>query len=492
MFEAVELGHRIDKASYQAALPALREALLDAQYELHEKPDFAVLILINGIDGAGKGETVNLLHEWMDPRLIDSHAFGPPSDEEAERPPMWRFWRALPPKGRIGILFGSWYTQPLLDRVAGRCRESELRATIDDIVRFETMLAEEGVLLLKFWFHLGKRQQKARLKALERDPRTRWRVGEQDWALFRHYDRHREVAEDVLLRTSTAEAPWVAIDGEDPYYRSLTAGRLLLESLRRRLDAGRAPQVFAAPPPLLPPLDQVRVLDRLELERPLGKSDYTELLETWQGRLNLLSRDPRFARHGVVMVFEGNDAAGKGGAIRRVVGALDARQYQVIPVAAPADEERAQPYLWRFWRHLSRRGRFVIFDRSWYGRVLVERVEGLCPEPAWCRAYGEINDFERQLTRHGLVLCKFWLAIDRDEQLRRFQAREQTRFKRFKITAEDWRNREKWDDYSAAVHDMVERTSTSAAPWTLVEANNKYFARIKVLQTLCEAIETRL
>lgn len=492
MFEAVELGHRLDKAEYEAALPGLRAALLDAQYELRERPDFPVLILINGIDGAGKGETVNLLNEWMDPRLIDSHAFGPPSDEEAERPPMWRFWRALPPKGRIGILFGSWYTEPLLQHGTGRRRDSKLLATVSDIVRFETMLAEEGVLLLKFWFHLGKKEQKTRLKALERDPRTRWRVGEQDWELFKHYDDYRAVAEDVLLRTSTAEAPWVAIDGEDPCFRSLTVGRLLLEALRRRLEAGRAPLAVAAPPPLLPPLDRVRVLDRLKLDQKLSKSLYKDQLEDLQGRLNLLSRDPRLARHGVVVVFEGNDAAGKGGAIRRLTGALDARQYQVVQVAAPGDEERAKPYLWRFWRHLPRRGRFVIFDRSWYGRVLVERVEGFCSELDWCRAYGEINDFERQMTEHGLILCKFWLAIDRDEQLRRFESREQTRFKRFKITAEDWRNREKWDPYGAAVHDMVERTSTNTAPWTLVEANNKHFARIKVLRTLCEAIEAKL
>lgn len=492
MFETAELGHRIDKAHYREQLPKLREALLDAQYELKEKPEFSVVILINGVDGAGKGETVNLLNEWMDPRLIDTHAFGEASHEEYVQPAMWRFWRALPPKGRIGILFGSWYTLPILNRVAARFDEAQLQTAIEDIVRFETMLADEGVLLLKFWFHLGKAQQKARLKALEDDPRTRWRVGEEDWRHFKNYDAFRTVSEQVLLRTSTGTAPWVVVDGQDERYRSLTVGTLLHETLRHRLDQGAPATRHSSAAPLLAPLDGVRVLDRLVLNQTLEKVDYTRQLEKWQGKLNLLSRDPRFAQTAVVAVFEGNDAAGKGGAIRRITGALDARHYHVIPVAAPTEDERAQPYLWRFWRKLPKRGKFAIFDRSWYGRVLVERVEGFAAEADWMRAYGEINDFERQLTDAGVVVIKFWLAIDADEQLRRFQEREQTGFKRFKITAEDWRNREKWDAYREAVHDMVERTSTAAASWVLVEANNKYYARLKVLKTMCEAIERQL
>jgi polyphosphate:AMP phosphotransferase len=492
MFEAAELGHHIDKETYRKQLPPLREALLDAQYELKEKPEFSVVILINGVDGAGKGETVNLLNEWMDPRLIDTHAFGDAEHAEYAQPSMWRFWRSLPPKGRIGILFGSWYTVPILHRVSGERDEAGLQRAVDEIVRFETMLANEGVLLLKFWFHLGKKQQKARLQALEKDPRTRWRVGESDWEHFKHYDEFRAVSEDVLLRTSTGQAPWVVVDGEEARYRSLTVGKLLLESLRKRLDhqgEGRNPAPAA---PLLAPIDGIRLLDTLKLDHPLSKSDYEAQLETWQGRLNALSRDVRFREAAVVAVFEGNDAAGKGGTIRRVTGALDARHYHVIPIAAPTEEERAQPYLWRFWRKLPKRGKFAIFDRSWYGRVLVERVEGFAPEADWMRAYGEINDFERQLTEAGVIVIKFWLAIDADEQLKRFKAREETGFKRFKITEEDWRNRDKWDTYREAVHDMVERTSTRDAPWVLVEANNKYHARIKVLRTLCETIEARL
>jgi len=193
-----------------------------------------------------------------------------------------------------------------------------------------------------------------------------------------------------------------------------------------------------------------------------------------------------------VLLFEGNDAAGKGGSIRRITQALDARTYRIIPVAAPTEEERAQPYLWRFWRHLPRKGRVAIFDRSWYGRVLVERVEGFCTHADWMRAYGEINDFEEQLVRNRTVVIKFWLAISQEEQLKRFKEREKIGFKRFKITEEDWRNREKWPLYEQAVCDMIDRTSTEIAPWTLVEANNKWYARLKVLKTVCTRIEKAL
>jgi polyphosphate kinase 2 (PPK2 family) len=262
--------------------------------------------------------------------------------------------------------------------------------------------------------------------------------------------------------------------------------------MRERLDE---PPAKAAPdrtPPLPAPGDRLNILTALQLDQLLSKAAYERALEEWQGRLNRAARDPRFKRLSVVAVFEGNDGAGKGGAIRRVTGALDARYYANIPVAAPTEEERAQPYLWRFWRRLPRRGRFTLFDRSWYGRVLVERVEGFCSEGDWMRAYGEINDFEHSLLQHGVVLVKFWLAVTKDEQFQRFKLREKVAFKRFKITDDDWRNREKWDAYEAAVCDMVDRTSTATTPWTLVEANNKTYARIKVLKTVCEAVEQAL
>jgi len=492
MFESAELGHQIDKTTYDREEPKLREALLNAQYDLAQAKRFPVIIVIGGVDGAGKGETVNLLNEWMDPRHIHTHAFPEPSDEERERPRMWRYWRALPPRGKIGILFGAWHTAPIVERVMGSSTKAELTQAIAEIVRFEKMLTDEGALILKFWFHLSKDQQKKRLKALEKDPKTRWRVTDTDWERFKIYDRFRKVSEEFLRYTSKAEAPWIVVEGADARYRSLTVGRLLLEAMRERLDEKPVKHLPDKTPPMLPRIDNRDMLGALDLSLRVPKEKYETQLERWQGRLNLLSRDPRFSALSVITVFEGQDAAGKGGAIRRITGALDARRYQGIPVAAPSEEERAQPYLWRFWRHLPRRGRFTIFDRSWYGRVLVERVEGFCREYDWNRAYSEINDFEEQLAHNDTVLVKFWLQISKEEQLKRFKEREKTSFKRFKITAEDWRNREKWDAYHTAVCDMIDRTSTSIAPWTLVEANDKYHARIKVLRTLCERIEEAL
>jgi polyphosphate:AMP phosphotransferase len=492
MFESANLRHKVPKAVYREEEARLRAALLDAQYDLKVDGRFAVLILIAGVEGAGKGETIDLLNEWMDPRHIQTSAFGPRSDEEIERPAHWRFWRALPPKGKIGIFFGAWQTLPIAQRLMGEIDDGEFARSIGAIRRLEKMLVDEGVLLLKYWFHLSKEQQKQRIKALEKDRKTRWRVSEIDWGFVKIHDRFVEVCDPFVRQTSTAEAPWLVVPGADPNYRALTVGRHLLSALRERLDA-QAPAVRPnATPPLQVAFDRVNVLSALELDRPMTREDYRKELHKWQGRLAVASRDPRFAALSVVGVFEGNDGAGKGGAIRRVTGALDARRYDTTPVAAPTEEERAQPYLWRFWRRLPRRGRFAFFDRSWYGRVLVERIEGFCGEADWRRAYDEINEFENSLVEHGVVVVKFWLAVSKDEQFRRFKAREEVAFKRFKITDEDWRNREKWDAYEAAVCDMVDRTSTATAPWTLVEANNKYHARIKVLRTLCEAVEGAL
>ena len=492
MFESAELGHRIDKDTYEQQVPPLRQALLNAQYDLLEKATFPAILLIGGVDGAGKGETVNLLNAWMDPRHIQTHAMGEPSDEESERPPMWRFWRALPPKGKIGIFFGSWYTDPIVRRAFGDIGDAELDQQLQDVVRFERMLADEGALILKFWLHLSKKQQGQRLRSLESNPRTAWRVTPTDWRNFKRYDEFRRVDERALRQTSTAEAPWIVVEGGDARYRSLTVGTTILHALRARLDDSQTTPSIVHAPPFAPALDRVSVLEALDQSHVLDRKTYEAELETYQGKLNLLTRHPRFKKRSMVVVFEGVDAAGKGGAIRRITAALDARQYDVVPVAAPTEEERAQPYLWRFWRHVPRRGQITIFDRSWYGRVLVERIEGFCSEADWMRAYAEINDFEDQLARNGTLVVKFWVAIDKDEQLRRFQEREAVAFKHFKITPEDWRNRDKWDQYETAAVDMIDRTSTEAAPWTLVAADDKHYARVKILKTLARRLEHAL
>jgi len=496
MFESAELGHKIDKATYEAEVTQLREALLEAQMELTTLAKFPVIILVGGLDGAGRGETVNLLNEWMDPRFVQTHGMGDPSEEELDRPMMWRFWRALPPKGKIGVFLGSWYTWPILNHVMGSTQVGDLDQSLERAKRLEKMLVNEGALIIKFWMHLSKDKQEKRLKTLEKDPQTRWRVSSRDWAHFALYDKFLGVHEKVIRHTSTAEAPWTIVEGYNAHYRNITVGKAILAAIRQRL-ADVAVKSASAPTsapvsPLSPTRDPLTLLTSLDLTQKIDKKTFQLELEKYQGKLALLTRHPKFKGITVVAMFEGNDAAGKGGAIRRITSALDARYYDVIPIAAPTEEERAQPYLWRFWRHIPRRARVTIFDRSWYGRVLVERVEGFCSPTDWMRAYSEINDFEAQLVRHNIVVVKFWLTISKDEQLRRFKERETIGFKRFKITDEDWRNRDKWEAYENAVCDMVDRTSTEIAPWTLVEANDKNFARIKILKTLCRQIETAM
>ena len=479
MFESAELDHKVSKGTYKREESRLRERLLNAQYDLKENGRFPVLILIAGVEGAGKGETVNQLNDWMDSRHVLTHGFAEPSDEERERPHLWRFWKALPPKGKVGVFFGAWHTDPIVERVHGRIDAAEYGERIDEIIRLEKMLCDEGVLLLKYWFHVTRKVQRKNLKAKGEDADL-------------PYKRFLKVSEAFVRRTSTAEAPWIIVPGADERYRAITFGRHLVAALRERLDDKPVKRLPDREPPLVRPADRLNVIRALKLDQPLDKDEYKAQYEKLQTRLNALSREKGFRKTSVVAVFEGNDAAGKGGAIRRVTSAVDARYCRTVPVAAPTEEERAQPYLWRFWRHLPRRGRILLFDRSWYGRVLVERVERFAAEADWLRAYSEINEFERSLVGHDMVLVKFWLAISKEEQYRRFKRRETIAFKRFKITEEDWRNRKKWDDYEQAVCDMVDRTSTSIAPWTLVEANNKYYARIKVLKTLCEAIEKKL
>jgi len=509
MFEAVEGGEKIDKATYEKRVSKLRAALLDMQYRILQAKKFPVVVVIAGVEGAGKGETVNLLNEWMDPRHIQSHAVGAPTDEEAQRPPMWRFWRRLPAKGKIGVFFGSWYTMPIVTHVMGESSKKDLDLAMADVRHFETMLAKEGALVVKYWFHLSKKDMKSRLEELEEDKHTRWRVTRDDWKRFAQYDDYRRVSERALTETWTNDAPWTLVNGSDPRGRVLFVGESLLSAMSDRFERenGKPAKAEESAEPVKakatakkvkteatakPKKPKPSVLANLDLTQKLAKKEYERQIDKWQRELALLTRHKKFEKLSPVLVFEGADAAGKGGAIRRVTQSIDARLFEVHPVAAPSDEERAQPYLWRFWRHAPRDGKFCIFDRSWYGRVLVERVEGFCAESDWKRAFDEIVDFEAQLVRAGCPISKFWLQISPEEQLRRFKEREATKWKQFKITDEDWRNREKWESYQTAASEMIERTSADFAPWTVVSAEDKYHARIHILKTICESIESAL
>ena len=493
MFEAAEVGRSTSKKAYEAALPAMRAELLAAQFALADS-DVPVVVIIGGVDGAGKGEVVNRLHEWLDARGLEVFAFGPPSDEESDRPRFWRYWRCLPARGRIGILFGSWYTDPIIARVNKQAKQPELDQAMQRVRRFERMLAEDGALIVKFWFHLSRKAQKDKFHKLEANPETAWRVSPQDWKHFKLYKRFRSVCERALRQTDSAEAPWLLVESACPRYRDLFVGRTLAESIRRRLEqppaAGTRPVTARSAPPA--GAAGHTILDSVDLSQTLADQAYKRRLKRAQAALAGRVWEANSRRISTVVVFEGWDAAGKGGAIRRMNQAIDARLSRVISVAAPTDEERAHHYLWRFWRHLPRGGHVTIYDRSWYGRVLVERVEGFAADADWQRAYSEINEFEEQLVESGIVLVKFWLHISADEQLRRFREREKTPWKKHKITDEDWRNRERWDAYELAVNEMVARTSTEFAPWTVVPANCKRLARVHVVDTVGRRLQEAL
>ena len=483
---------RLPKKDYETRVPALRAALVQMQVELQRAP-FPVLLVIAGDEASGKGDVVNILNGWLDPRGVETFAFHAPTDEERERPLMWRYWRCLPPRGRLAIYAGGWHTDALATDPHRPRELADFEQTLRRLAHFERLLAAGGALIVKIWLHLAKDVQRARLCELEEDPDTAWRVSPGDWESHRNYNHLAHLAEKMRRLTHRPGAPWHVIDAADWRARNLAVGHYLLARFRKHVRAHGE----AAPPakprritPLRPA--GLRRLLALSLDQPLSEETYQLKRDKWLGRLNRAVRAAAERGRSIVWVFEGWDAAGKGGAIRRLTSAIDARDYRVIPVAKPTDEEKAHHYLWRFWRHVPRAGRVTIYDRSWYGRVLVERLEGFCREDEWRRAYTELNDFEAQLTAHGIIVLKFWLQLSRDEQLRRFRDREQTDYKRHKINAEDWRNRRQWHAYEVAVGDMLALTHRPRAPWHLVPADNKRFARLEILKASCKLIAAAL
>ncbi len=481
-------SEKLKKREFEARLPALRAELLEVQNSLR-KADFPVIVLFAGVDGAGKSEMVNSLNEWMDPRWLINRAYARSSDSdtEVERPVLRRYWHDLPPRGQIGLFLSAWYSQVLLGSVAQTVSESEFPRHVERIGQFERTLATDGALILKFWMHLDKRRQRKQLEKLEANPLTAWRVTHTDWAHWAMYNRFVVAGDQIIDATDTPLAPWRIIDGADQRYRSMAIGQHILDAIKKRLDGASPPPVSADYSP-----SPVNWLSSVDLKQTLNKKEYRQRRELAQGDLNRLCRQAKQQKVSSVLVFEGWDAAGKGGAIRRILRATDPRTYRVIPIAAPTEEEHLQHYLWRFWRHLPSAGNITFFDRSWYGRVLVERIEGFARTDEWQKAYNEINEFEQELVESGIMICKFWLHIDQEEQMRRFEERKTTPHKAWKLTEEDWRNREKWDVYESAVNDMIQYTNTSYAPWTIVPANDKYTARIHVLETACERLQKTL
>jgi len=486
---------RLSKKDYESRAALLREQLVQLQVRLKDAP-FKILLIVAGVEGAGCGDLLNTLGGWLDPRGVETFSFRAPSDEERERPFLWRFWRSLPANGRIGVYAGSWYTETLRDEINAGFPGSRLAPEFERIRHFEKLHADDGTLIIKIWLHLSKAAQGKHLRALEADPNTAWRVSPEHWLHHRHYEQLTRLANRIIRATHRPHATWSVLEAEDNRARNLSVAELILARFKahvRKFDKPRKNSASASAIARRPlRVSGLKRLEALPLDQQLSASEYETKREKWLGKLNQAIRAASASKRSVIFAFEGWDAAGKGGAIRRLTSAIDVRDYRVIPVAKPTQEEKAHHYLWRFWRHIPRAGLVEIFDRSWYGRVLVERLEGFARADEWKRAYQEINDFERQLSDYGIIVVKFWLHVSRDEQLRRFRAREQTPYKRHKINDEDWRNRRKWDAYEVAVGDMIALTDTVAAPWHLIPANNKRYARLQILKTACKQIESAL
>ncbi len=527
MLETIDLSRSLDKASYKECFPALKASLALLQRRAFES-GMTTIVVFEGLDAAGKGDTIGQLVNELDPRGFRVHVTSPPTEEERLHPFLWRHWLRLPAAGGIGVFDRSWYQRVLGERVSGDLKPREWQQAYQEINQFEQQLAEDGHVIIKLFLHISKKEQRARFKQMARSDVEAWRVDEEGLDQNRRYDEYIEVAEEMLERTGTSHAPWTVIEATDRRYRRVktfqtviqaldeglerkelreeTRGKLLdeqrAEAEKRRKQKpkaepevdGEAPaeaEVVAVEPE--GPLDNLpTVLDRVDLESRLEPGEYKKRRKKLQERLRELEFECFMQRMPVVIAYEGWDAAGKGGNIRRVTEVLDPRGYYVVPIGAPKGDDATHHYLWRFWRNLPKAGHIAIYDRTWYGRVLVERVENLITRDEWRRGFTEINEFEQMLVNYGMVVVKFWLHISQEEQLARFEGRQVNEAKRYKITDEDWRNREKWDEYRGAVVEMLERTSTSYAPWTILAGEDKQSARIQGLETIVEAIEKGL
>lgn len=491
MLEMVDLGRRISKAEYKKEIEPLERRVAELQRKARSQ-GVPLVVVFEGWDAAGKGTLINKLLLALDSRGFTVHPINPPNEEEAMRPFLWRFWTRTPQRGRIAIFDRSWYGGVLVERVDKLVKKGVWQHRYGEINAFERQLTDDGFVVVKFFLHISHEEQARRFRKLRKRKVTAWKVTREDWKHHRQYDKYLQATEDMLANTS--QVPWYIVEAHDRRFAAVKVFRTVVEALERataRRGKHRAKIVANAPSRTLPPMAG-SILDTVDLSQSLDRPRYERLLKHYQKRVLELEHELYLERIPVVIVYEGWDAAGKGGNIRRLVQGLDPRGYQVIPIAAPNDVEKQHHYLWRFWLRFPKAGHIAIFDRSWYGRVLVERVEGFCSREEWKRAYAEINETEQQWTDFGAVLIKFWLHIDKEEQLRRFESRRRIAHKRWKITEEDWRNREKWDAYRAAVDEMLYRTSTTHAPWSIVPATSKLYARVHALRTVVDTLESRV
>lgn len=499
MLEKIDLSRTAEKEVYRQVQKEYGARLGQIQRRLKEA-GIPVIILFEGMGAAGKGIQINRLIQSLDPRGFDVYASSRITEDEAMRPFLWKFWTLTPERGRIAIFDRSWYRKVLIDRFEGKTKKTEIPEAFEDIRSFEKQLADDGTVIIKLFLCISKEEQKKRFKRLEAEKETAWRVTEEDWKRNRDYGKYLQLNEEMLEKTDTENAPWTIIESTDKNYAAMKIIKTVTERLeevlaRKAVQNAAKSAMEAASASAGMEADgryQNGVLSGVDLQKSLTREEYKEQIDELQKKLEMLHSEIYRRRIPVVLGFEGWDAGGKGGAIRRLTSHLDPRGYQVCPTAAPNDIEKKHHYIWRFWKNVPKAGHIAIFDRTWYGRVMVERIEGFCSEDEWKRAYQEINEMEAHMANAGAVVLKFWLQIDKDEQERRFKERMETPEKQWKITDEDWRNREKWDEYEVAVNEMLVRTSTTYAPWIVVEGNDKYYARVKILRTVVDALETKI
>ena len=454
-----------------------------------------VLVVVEGLSAAGKGTIINHMIQPLDPRGFKVTCIASPNRDEQLRPFLWRFWRRTPSADRMAIFDRSWYRSLLDAKINGIISDADLKKAYADVRNFERQMRDGGTIILKFFLEVSKKEQATRLAALQSNPATAWRVS--DAVLQRHarYKDYQLAVSDMFSESDIAEeSPWVRISSKNTKEATLKVLDHMVSAIRKRVEEVKAgtPALTASQRPPRPLFDNAPSLAKANLSHQLPKDAYKEMLTERQRKIQDLHHEVYRLRIPVVIVYEGWDAAGKGGNIRRLTERMDPRGYEVIPISAPNDVEKAHHYLWRFWTEFPKAGHVTIFDRSWYGRVLVERVEGFCTETEWKQAYQEINEMEENFNHFGTALIKFWVQIDQEEQLRRFKAREQNPRKQWKLNQEDWRNRDKWKPYEEAVEEMFLRTHTKYAPWTIIEGNCKRYARIKALDVVIEAIERKI
>ena len=468
-------------------LKAAEEKLSQQQMKLKEKR-LPVLVLIEGWGAAGKGSAIGQIIKNIDPRFFKVFSMpSTPTEEERRRPFLYRFFEKIPEAGKFTFLDSGWMDQIMKERLDGKLDDKAYAQRVDSVKRFERGLTDNGYLVLKFFFHISKKEQESRIEALLSEKDTAWRVSEGDLWQNRHYDKCLEAFDRYLDDTNTPSAPWYIVDSKSKKFAELQ----VMETLCMGIETALHNESLAVP--LLQnafPLIKMPKLRDVPLEgKTLDEEEYKKELKELQQKLGQLHNRLYRKRVPVIIAYEGWDAAGKGGNIKRLTGALDPRGFEVHPIASPEPHEKARHYLWRFWTRLPKDGHIAIFDRTWYGRVMVERLEGFCSENDWQRAYYEMNEFEQELYNWGAVILKFWVQIDKDTQLARFTERQNTPSKQWKITDEDWRNREKWDLYEQAVDEMLQKTSTTYAPWHILESVDKKYARIKALHIVIDALE---